>query len=298
MKRDKFFYGQASLFYCILFIIAIFISFCSNAQAEENYIWLQQSDIKYSEDGSAFCEVVLKKGTADLQVMKHDILSAQCLYRFRRSHKGEKIEALQAENIGTKTVFKVAAPVSTSCNVLVKLSYQGKYYTAQSNFSLYGDSWNKKNFTDSEPAVIKLIVPRFEMDYNYYPQTGQKLFFKYIAASKTGLAETEKEVTVLIDGQKQTERLKPDADGAFTYTAAKAAALTVTPDNRAKSTIFIIQDEENGAKITSTLNINVYDSRYGYLDIKQGIILFLAVSAISAAGIWFYLRRPFGNAYK
>ena len=78
----------------------------------------------------------------------------------------------------------------------------------------------------------------------------------------------------------------------------KAAALTVTPDNRAKSTIFIIQDEENGAKITSTLNINVYDSRYGYLDIKQGIILFLAVSAISAAGIWFYLRRPFGNAYK
>ena len=69
MKRDKFFYGQASLFYCILFIIAIFISFCSNAQAEENYIWLQQSDIKYSEDGSAFCEVVLKKGTADLQVM-------------------------------------------------------------------------------------------------------------------------------------------------------------------------------------------------------------------------------------
>ena len=98
MKRDKFFYGQASLFYCILFIIAIFISFCNNAQAEENYIWLQQSDIKYSEDGSAFCEVVLKKGTADLQVMKHDILSAQCLYRFRRSHKGEKIEALQAEN--------------------------------------------------------------------------------------------------------------------------------------------------------------------------------------------------------
>ena len=62
MKRDKFFYGQASLFYYILFIIAIFISFCSNAQAEENYIWLQQSDIKYSEDGSAFCEVVFKEG--------------------------------------------------------------------------------------------------------------------------------------------------------------------------------------------------------------------------------------------
>ena len=50
----------------------------------------------------------------------------------------------------------------------------------------------------------------------------------------------------------------------------KAEPLTVTPDNRSKSIIFIIKDEENGNKITSTLNINVYDSRYGYLDIRQG----------------------------
>lgn len=80
---------------------------------------------------------------------------------------------------------------------------------------------------------------------------------------------------LLLDGEEQTEKLRLNADGAFTYTAAKAEPLTVTPDNRSKSIIFIIKDEENGNKITSTLNINVYDSRYGYLDIRQGIVLFL-----------------------
>lgn len=230
--------------------------------------------------------------------MKHDILSAQCLYRFRRSHKGEKIEVLQAENIGTKTVFKVAAPVSTSCNVLVKLYYQGHYYTAQSNFSLYGDGWDKTAFTEYKPSDLTLITPRFEMDYNYYPQTGQKLFFQYINDGVLKKSETEKEVRLLLDGEEQTEKLRLNADGAFTYTAAKAEPLTVTPDNRSKSIIFIIKDEENGNKITSTLNINVYDSRYGYLDIRQGIVLFFVISVISAVGIFAYLRRPFKNAYK
>lgn len=130
--------------------------------------------------------------------MKHDILSAQCLYRFRRSHKGEKIEALQAENIGTKTVFKVAAPVSTSCNVLVKLYYQGHYYTAQNNFSLYGDGWDKTAFTEYKPSDLTLITPRFEMDYNYYPQTGQKLFFQYINDGVLNKSETEKEVRLYL----------------------------------------------------------------------------------------------------
>lgn len=49
---------------------------------------------------------------------------------------------------------------------------------------------------------------------------------------------------LLLDGEEQTEKLRLNADGAFTYTAAKAEPLTVTPDNRSKSIIFIIKDEE------------------------------------------------------
>ena len=73
------------------------------------------------------------------------------------------------------------------------------------------------------------------MDYNYYPQTGQKLFFQYINDGVLNKSETEKEVRLLLDGEEQTEKLRLNADGAFTYTAAKAEPLTVTPDNRSKS---------------------------------------------------------------
>ena len=76
-----------------------------------------------------------------------------------------------------------------------------------------------------------------------YPQTGQKTVFQYINDGVLNKSETEKEVRLLLDGEEQTEKLRLNADGAFTYTAAKAEPLTVTPDNRSKSIIFIIKDE-------------------------------------------------------
>ncbi|MDR3243602.1 MAG: hypothetical protein LBT79_02510 [Elusimicrobiota bacterium] len=304
-KNGVFASGFIKIF---LGMLSVFIFYSSHVSASENYIWLKQGEVKYDTDGSAFCEVTLMQGEEYLQIEAGDILRAQCVYRFRRESgprdrpsgpPSEKHINLPAHNFDGKTVFKVSSAVGSSCNVLVNLTYKGEYYTAQSDFSIFADGWNKDNFRNQIDSNddMKILFPSITTGniFHRFPLTGQKLTFKYNTAAGTNKNAGNGEVEVIIDGSKIAKKLQMNDTGTFSYIADQAPPLTISLETRF-STTFIAKEEYGGKLFTTTLNINIFEPRY--YNTKRGVILFFIVGIIIVIAILYHRRRHFINAYK
>lgn len=259
---------------------------CGIAAAADIF-WLQAEERRYAFDGSAEREVVLMRGTESLpSALQHSLRVGMWLKERRGEEKYFPLVVEKKLDDKQKEILYVRAesPVSAVCTVVAELAAAEGSAFAQSDFTLYGDAWNKEGFRSGGTygaAVPRRFFlqrdrmnPELRLEYagDIAPETVCDVF---------DTAEQAKEATTSVE-----------KNGAIVYKFSPAAKFALTDDNRSARKTFALRSKLFAGEIyTATFTADVEQPRYMYSSRTQGTALLLAAVALTAAGVVLYRRK-------
>lgn len=288
MRLKKYYLGLLTL----IFILTI----TRSCWASEQIIILQAEKATYDQAGNAVCKLNLIQDGRPLVLAEHEVSGAFCKYA-QRTGPSENRKYLfteskipvQTDANGTFVTVKVAT--GSFCQAYIFFKKDGINYTAEAYLSLYGQAPAGENqILATEKNNFKL--PFFSSKQNSYLQTGQKLTMNYRSLGSQPL-----EVMVYEDKLLTAKRLKIDEKGNFEYQKEQSPAMTVDKDKRFHPVYFFVQEQVTGQKYLSTLNFEVVEAYYGYINLAQGLGIFFSTS-LAAAVFIAWRRRKLNNVSK
>ncbi len=259
---------------------------CTVAAAD--IFWLQAEErTRYAFDGSAEREVVLMRGKESLpSALQHSLRVGMWLKERRGEEKYFPLVVEKKLDDKRREILYVRAesPVSAVCTVVAELAAAEGSAFAQSDFTLYGDAWNKEGFRSG--GTYGAAVPRrfFLQRDRMNPEIGLE-YAGDIAP------ETVCDVFDAV-GQAEEATISVEKNGAFIYRFSPAAKFALTDDNRSTRKTFALRSKLSAGEFyTATFTADVEQPRYMYSSRTQGTALFLAAVALTAAGVVLYRRK-------
>ena len=284
---------------CLIFMLGCMLlssaARLAEAASTSELVWLKQGEMKFARDGSAYCELVLMQGEQPLRLAQGSTapsITAQCQYRIRGREYREKCVNLTPFITEPEVRYKVSSPVSSQCNVMVKLELPETIFLAQSYLPLYGRGYDKESFLeDSGVASQKLIEkPELRMLANRNPLMGREVEFLY-----TGMVNGQL-VTGYSNGLAEKQQLTLKNDGHFIYHFPQRAQLEVNTDEKIEA-LLVVESPASGKKVINTCSFLIHSHRYSYPNLTQGLLLFAGTALLTVVVIIWWRRRTDKYAY-
>lgn len=259
--------------------------------AEGSFLWLKRSEMKYARDGSAYCDVTIMKEQEPLSIEECEIVAAQCFLKNRRKDKGILL-ALKPRIVQNRINFLVSSPQNSACNLIVKLEHANELYVLQTDFNLYGTYTEASSVIGSRIPLEEAIKPSMSIISRGNLQMGRPIHFTY-----NPMWEEQRESGQALQARvysaenKLEHNLTLDERNSGSFRLKKLPELTVHPSYRTDRHYLHVRDEANGKRINTLYTMEVYSSRYAYLNIKHGVILFSVIAVLSIFGFMYLLRR-------
>ena len=277
--------------YFVMLVVLLLLAIQPHALgAEENRIWLKESEMQYSLDGSAFSEFTLMNKQEPLKFNSDHILAAQCLLKERNNSRGV-LFALKPIITNEGIKFKISSPYNSGGSLIVKLKQEDGIYVAQRQFRLYGNSYTKKSLKEDILSMDKLVKPSFILNNSTNLQKGRPITIKY--SSEQGINQEDGSLRAYVYNNKGRKEFSPTINQIqeFTFTIPREPALSVHPSYKADAYTLFVDDNREGESLHASVTMNVYSTRYEYTNIKHGVYVFIIFGVLTVVLFTYLLGR-------